>query len=85
MQYGHCPVCNGTKTVLSTEHSQDSETMDCVNCGGQYMYSCPSGWVRLNRSGQPCVHNYTSKNIGRSWTEYTCTECGDRYDIDSSD
>jgi hypothetical protein len=49
------------------------------------MYGKGRGQVRLNKDGVPCTHKYTSRTIGRCLTEYTCSECGDRYEIDSGD
>lgn len=34
---------------------------------------------------QNCDHNFVGKSAGRCYTIYTCTSCGHRYDIDSSD
>ena len=96
MERGTCPVCNGSGRVSVPEHQQrykhvyagydaETDTLGCTNCGGQYMYGTPSGEVRLNKEGQPCTHKYTSKTVGRCLTEYTCSECGDRYQIDSGD
>jgi hypothetical protein len=49
------------------------------------MYGRPRGEVRLNRDGVPCTHSYTSRTVGRCLTEYTCSHCGDTYQIDSGD
>jgi hypothetical protein len=89
--YGVCPICNGTKEVPLTEDekryswNKDKTHRGCHNCGSQYMYGTPRGEVRLNKEGVPCTHNYHSRTIGRCLTEYTCENCGDRYEIDSSD
>lgn len=91
--YGICPVCNGTKLIELTAEEREqpwykkknTTHRDCGNCGGQYMYSRGSGEVRLNKDGEPCRHSYTSQNVGRCLTEYTCKHCGDRYQIDSGD
>jgi uncharacterized protein YbaR (Trm112 family) len=96
MERGVCPVCNGSGRVAVPEHQQryktvyagydaDTDTLGCTNCGGQYMYGRPTGEVRLNRAGEPCRHSYTSKTVGRCLTAYTCSECGDHYEIDSGD
>ena len=96
MTHGTCPVCNGTGRVPVPAHQQryknvyasydaDTDTLACGNCGGQYMFGTPKGQVRLNKDGQPCTHKYTSRTVGRCLTEYTCSECGDRYQIDSGD
>jgi hypothetical protein len=44
-----------------------------------------SGRVPVNKDGVGCTHLYTSKNIGRCLTQYTCTHCEDCYQIDSGD
>ena len=94
MLKGTCPVCNGSgrcpagdakyKKVIAG-YDESTDTFACNNCGGQYMFGRPTGQVPLNILGEPCTHNYTSKTVGRCLTEYTCTECGDRYQIDSGD
>ena len=88
---GTCPVCNGTKQVELSERelqyswNRGKTHRNCSNCGGQYMYGTPQGEVRLNKDGQPCTHSYSSRTVGRCLTEYTCSHCGDRYQIDSGD
>lgn len=87
-------MCNGTcrkpagndryKTMYAN-YDAATDTLPCTNCGGQYMFSSPKGEVSLNKQGEPCVHRYTSRTVGRCLTEYTCSECGDRYQIDSGD
>jgi hypothetical protein len=96
MEKGTCPVCNGSgraavpismeryKNVI-TGYDKDTDTLPCTNCGGQYMFGSPKGQVRLNRDGEPCHHKYSSQTVGRCLTEYTCSECGDRFQIDSGD
>jgi len=91
IQYGVCPICNGAKEVpltageLKYSWNKDKTHRNCHNCGGQKMYGAPQGEVRLNKEGVPCTHKYRSRTIGRCLTEYTCENCGDRYEIDSSD
>lgn len=94
MEYGTCPVCNGSGRKPAGDdkykhiyagYDKATDTLPCTNCGGQYMYSTPKGEVRLNKEGQPCKHSYSSKTVGRCLTEYTCEHCGDRYQIDSGD
>ncbi len=96
MNKGTCPVCNGSGRVAVPAHQQRyktvyagydaaTDTLGCTNCGGQYMYGRPTGEVRLNKAGEPCKHSYSSQTVGRCLTEYTCSECGDRYQIDSGD
>lgn len=94
MKQGTCPVCDGAgrrpagdykyKSVIAG-YEPESDTLPCTNCGAQYMWGQPTGQVRLDRAGNPCYHKYTSQTVGRCLTEYTCTECGDGYQIDSSD
>lgn len=96
MEKGCCPVCNGSGRVPVPErmaryknviagYDAATDTFGCTNCGGQYMFGRPTGEVRLNKDGVPCTHKYSSRTIGRCLTEYTCSECGDRYEIDSGD
>jgi uncharacterized protein YbaR (Trm112 family) len=96
MTKGTCPVCNGTGRRALMAHEQQykhvysgydaaTDTLACSNCGAQYMFGRPTGEVRLNKEGQPCKHSYSSKTVGRCLTEYTCSECGDSYQIDSGD
>lgn len=94
MEHGVCPVCNGNGRVPAGDHryksviagyDKNTDTFGCMNCGGQYMYGSPKGTVKLNKSGVPCTHRYSSKTVGRCLTEYTCEHCGDRYQIDSGD
>ena len=93
-----CPVCNGSGHMPCPDNLRDygrkygwydyraeDDTVKCTNCGGQYMYGRPSGKVRANKDGAPCTHSYTSKTVGRCLTQYTCTHCGDSYQIDSGD
>jgi hypothetical protein len=88
---GTCPVCNGSGKVpltadeLKYSWNKDKTERECSNCGGQKMYGRGTGKVRLNKNGEPCTHKYTRRTIGRCLTEYTCSECGDRYEIDSGD
>jgi hypothetical protein len=94
MSKGICPVCNGSgrtpagdnkyKNVIAG-YDRETDTFECTNCGGQYMYSRPTGQVPLNKNGEPCRHQYSSKKVGRCLTEYTCVLCDDRYQIDSGD
>ena len=98
MTTGPCPICNGTGHKPCPDNLRDygirsgwygyrkeDDTVDCDNCGGQYMFSKPSGQVRLNKDGQPCVHEYSGQNAGRCYTKYYCKHCGDSYGIDSGD
>jgi hypothetical protein len=89
-----CPVCNGSgrkpagdnkyKSVIAG-YDKVTDTFECTNCGGQYMFGRPTGEVNARPDGTPCTHEYSSKNVGRCLTEYTCKHCGDRYQIDSGD
>ena len=89
-----CPVCNGSgrrdasgeryKKVYAG-YDEATDTLPCRNCGGQYMYGRPTGEVRARPDGTACTHEYDSKTVGRCLTRYTCTHCGDVFDIDSGD
>jgi DNA-directed RNA polymerase subunit RPC12/RpoP len=89
-----CPVCNGTcrrpagkdlYKEIYAGYDKQTDTLPCNNCGGQMMYGRPTGQVPLNSLGEPCRHTYKSKTIGRCLTDYTCTECGHQFYIDSGD
>lgn len=92
--YGVCPVCSGSGRVPAGDnkykniiagYDKATDTFRCTNCGGQYMYSNPTGEVKLREDGTPCTHKYTSKTVGRCLTEYMCEHCRDRHQIDSGD
>lgn len=94
METGTCLVCSGSGRVAAGDYKykhvvagydKETDTLACTNCGAQYMYGRSSGKVRLDKNGEPCVHRYTSRNVGRCLTEYTCIQCGDNYQIDSGD
>ncbi len=96
MNHGVCPVCSGSGRRPVPEDSRRyvnvlagydaaTDTLECNNCGGQYMFSRPTGKVNIDFGGQPCKHEYTSTKAGRCLTEYNCKFCGDRYQIDSGD
>ena len=96
---GTCPKCNGTGHMPCPDertrqygisngwygYRVDDDTVTCYNCGGQYQNGTPRGKVRINNEGVPCTHSYSSKNVGRCLTEYTCSHCNDTYRIDSGD
>lgn len=91
IEYGVCPVCNGSGQVLLTDNEKryswykDKTHRDCTNCGGQYMYGRATGKVPLRPDGTPCKHEYTSATVGRCLTRYTCKHCGSSHEIDSGD
>ena len=74
---GECSVCNGT--------GKNKENERCRNCGGQLMFGKPRGYVNLNNEGDPCIHEYNSRNTGRCLTEYSCKHCVLSFQIDSGD
>ena len=94
--YGECPVCNGTGRMGVDQYQRPyvnvisgydpvTDTLSCNNCGAQRMFGQSTGYSKLDPDGTACKHVYTGVNAGRCYTKYTCTNCGDRYDIDSSD
>ena len=99
IKYGVCPICGGTGRMPCPDrfreygikhgwydYDKEDDTVTCTNCGGQYQWGTPTGKVRLNREGSPCVHKYSNvRTVGRCLTEYTCENCGDSYQIDSGD
>lgn len=96
---GTCPVCNGTGRKPCPNDLRDygvrngwygydnaDDTVDCDNCGAQYMFGKPSGQVRLRPDGTPCKHEYKgSAGQWRCTHDYLCVHCGDSYMIDSGD
>ena len=96
--YGICPVCNGSGHMPCPDYLRsygkkngwygyraEDDTVTCTNCGAQTMYGRPSGQVPLREDGTPCKHEYTSANVGRCLTQYTCKHCVSSYQIDSGD
>lgn len=89
-----CPKCDGTGRVKYEGrysrhvygYDEASGTVPCDNCGGQYMSLRATGQTRVDpATGNGCLHSYDGRNVGRCLTQYTCSKCGDRHDIDSSD
>ena len=98
MTKGICPVCSGTlrrpcpdnlrQYGLSNGwygYDKADDTVDCNNCGQQYMFGKPSGEVKLNTDGVPCTHSYEGETVGRCYHRYICKHCGDTHHIDSGD
>ena len=92
--YGTCPVCSGSGRVpagddpykkIMYSYDETTDTLACCNCGGQYQWGRPTGKVRLRDDGTPCIHQYTSRIVGRCLTQYCCIHCDDIYEIDSGD
>ena len=90
-----CSRCVGTGRVAATDREKDykkviagydenDDTVRCDNCGGQYMYGTPKGYITALADGTPCLHSYVSSSAGRCLTRYRCA-CGDSYTIDSGD
>jgi hypothetical protein len=91
-----CPKCNGSGRMPVPENLQrfknvlagyehETDTLDCDNCGGQYMYTKPTGMVPANKNGEPCLHSYKGSVVGNCITSYTCEHCDDTYRIDTGD
>lgn len=88
-----CPKCNGTSRVPANElnrrcygYDEATDTLPCNNCGGQRMELKATGLTSIDpATGLGCLHAYEGRNGGNCYTIYTCSKCGDRYDIDSSD
>jgi hypothetical protein len=91
VQKGTCPVCQGTGRVAAKPgcssvcygYDKTTNTLPCVNCGGQYMSCKSTGQVRLRKDGTPCVHKYVERHEGNCYHTYTCEQCGDKFSIDS--
>jgi len=98
MTKGTCPVCNGVKRMPCPDnlrqyglkngwygYDKADDTVDCNNCGTQYMFGQATGQVKLRPDGTPCKHEYEGATIGRCLNRYVCVHCRDSYDVDSSD
>lgn len=99
-EQGVCPACNGTARVTPDDKTREygikygwydydakTDTVPCRNCGAQYQFSIGgTGKVYLrDDNGEPCLHEYTGRTLGRCYTGYTCIHCRDHYTIDSGD
>lgn len=76
-----CPQCKGHTECIVDEDAYGPGKhfrYACSNCGGM----CPQGWVEADKA---CLHEFTSKGIGRCLTLYTCVKCGYSHEIDSGD
>lgn len=95
-----CPKCSGSqRRPYPTERDPDrryashtatydeaTDTLACDNCGGQTMSLRATGFTRARPgSNAGCLHEFTGRNAGRCYTEYTCKHCHLCYGIDSSD
>jgi hypothetical protein len=96
-----CPVCLGSGRVpIGTLNIADQgfaksqgwhgyravdDTINCCNCGAQYMFGKPTGLVRARRDGTACLHEYRGREVGRCLTLFTCRHCGDTHTVDSGD
>ena len=93
-----CPVCSGTKRMPCPDHLRQyglsngwyeydkaDDTIECGNCGRQYMFSKATGKVGVNRDGVPCTHDYDGETVSNCYHKYVCRHCGDTYHIDSGD
>jgi hypothetical protein len=97
---GVCPACNGStrrpydythdpkglyRRMTATYRAED-DTLACNNCGGQTMSLRATGRTRIDpTTGLGCLHEYRGQKAGNCYHIYTCTKCGDHYDIDSGD
>jgi hypothetical protein len=90
-----CPACNGStrrpcpdnlRQYRIATYRESDNTLACNNCGGQTMNLSAKGVTRIDpATGLGCLHTYVGQQAGNCYRVYTCSKCGDRYDIDSSD
>ena len=98
MSKGTCPVCNGTtrrpcpdnlrKYGLSNGwygYDKADDTVECRNCGAQYMMGRPTGKVNCRPDGTPCTHDYDVVTVSNCYHKHTCKHCGEVHHIDSGD
>lgn len=71
-----CPNCN-------CHGGWYEERWDMLN---RHMCRRCVGWGWLREEDARCDHKFQlTKNLGRCYNEYTCTECGQKKSVDSSD
>lgn len=92
-----CVKCGGTTRLAPDDgvrqylphiagYRSNDDTVPCDNCGGQTMSNRGTGRTRVDpATGAGCLHSYRHQRGGNCYHIYTCTKCGDRYDIDSGD
>ena len=98
MTKGICPVCNGSGHMPCPDNIRqygikngwygyrvEDDTVECRNCGAQYMMGRPTGEVRLRPDGTPCVHEYDVVTVSNCYHKHTCIHCGEVHHIDSGD
>lgn len=87
-----CPQCLGkgrrTAGDLSCKkfmqgYNRFDDSLPCSNCGGQYQFGVPSGFVPLNHQGHPCVHQYVLQTVLGFVIRYKCDFCDDEYVVDT--
>lgn len=67
----------------ATADGQIVATVECGNCGSQYMHGRATGQVPLRPDGKACRHSYASESAGKCLTRYTCRHCSDAFTVDS--
>jgi len=76
-----CPVCKG--------HGHWHLKIDAYGPGIHFDAHCfqCNGWgyVEKGSNSETCIHTFTEKNIGRCLHEHTCSKCGEKRVVDSSD
>lgn len=72
--------------MVGTDITKKRITVDCRNCGAQYMFGKPKGKLPLRKDGTPCSHEYkVSPGLWKCTHNYDCLYCGDHFMIDSGD
>ena len=74
----HCPSCEGHGGWMTQLVNANKLTpLGCFQCNGW-------GWV--NEANLSCIHEFElTQNLGRCYNQYTCKQCGQKRNIDSSD
>lgn len=76
-----CPVCKGHGGWhLRIDAYGPGKHFDChcFQCNGY-------GYVDGTTSNATCIHTWTEKTVGRCLHEHTCSKCGEKRVVDSSD
>jgi len=89
-----CPKCNGTARRAPDEGIRPVFAAYCRlprerrHAAVRQLRRPDRGTGRTRvdpATGAGCLHSYRHQQGGNCYHIYTCTKCGDRYDIDSGD
>ena len=79
-EWVQCPVCSGYggwNLELNAYGDKRHFKAFCSQCHGW-------GWVHKGGLNETCVHSWSERTIGNCLHEWTCTQCGQKREVDSS-